>query len=56
MGVKGGKEMTLGPGETFYESPTDIHSIGRNASKTQPAKFLVFFIKEKGAPATVPVK
>jgi quercetin dioxygenase-like cupin family protein len=56
MQVKGGKEVTLGPGETFYESPEDIHSVGRNASDTKPAKFLVFFVKEKGAPASVPVK
>src|SRR5215475_5164953 len=45
MQVKGGKEMTLGPGQTFYESPEDIHSVSRNASTTKPAKFLVFFVK-----------
>jgi quercetin dioxygenase-like cupin family protein len=56
MQVKGGKEVTLGPGQTFYESPEDIHTVSRNASSTQPAKFLVFFVKEKGAPATVPAK
>ena len=56
MQVKGGKEVTLGPGQTFYESPDDIHSVSRNASATKPAKFLVFFVKEKGAPSTVPVK
>jgi quercetin dioxygenase-like cupin family protein len=56
MQVKGGKEVTLGPGQTFYESPDDIHTVSRNASKTQPARFLVFFVKEKGAPATVAVK
>ena len=54
MQVKGGKEVTLGPGQTFYESPDDIHTVSRNASKTKPAKFLVFFVKDKGAPATVP--
>jgi quercetin dioxygenase-like cupin family protein len=54
MAVAGGKETTLTAGQTFYESPTDIHSVSRNASKTQPAKFLVFMIKEQGAPATVP--
>ena len=53
MQVKGGKEVTLGPGQTFYESPEDIHSVSRNASSTKPAKFLVFFVKEKGAPTTV---
>lgn len=56
MQVKGGDEVTLGPGQTFYESPEDIHTISRNASSTQPAKFLVFFVKEKGAPASVPAK
>ncbi len=56
MQVKGGKEVTLGPGQTFYESPEDVHTISKNASSTKPAKFLVFFVKEKGAPATVPAK
>ena len=56
MGVKGGKEMILGPGETFYESPEDIHAVGRNASATTPAKFLVFMVKDSGAPGSVPVK
>ena len=56
MGVKGGKEVTLVPGQTFYESPEDIHAIGRNASTTQPARFLVMMVKDKGAPGTVPVK
>ena len=54
--VKGGKEVTLGPGQTFYESPEDLHSISRNASTTLPAKFVVFFVKQKGAPITVPDK
>ena len=56
MQVKGGKEVTLGPGQTFYESPEDIHTVSKNASGTKPAKFLVFFVKEKGAPATAPAK
>jgi quercetin dioxygenase-like cupin family protein len=56
MQVKGGKEVTLGPGQTFYESPEDIHSVSRNASTTKPAKFLVFFVKQKGAPASAPAK
>lgn len=56
MQVKGGKEVTLGPGQTFYESPDDVHTVSRNASKTAPAKFVVFLVKEKGAPATVPAK
>lgn len=54
MQVKGGKEVTLGPGETFYESPSDIHTVSLNASKIAPAKFLVFFIKDAGAPPLVP--
>ena len=54
MQVKGGKEVTLTPGQTFYEGPNDIHVVGRNASTTKPAKFVVFFIKEKGAPVLVP--
>jgi quercetin dioxygenase-like cupin family protein len=47
MGVKGGKEVTLTAGQTFYEGPNDIHTVGRNASTTQPAKFLVLLIKKK---------
>src|SRR6266571_3918427 len=54
MQVRGGKEVTLTPGETFYEGPDDIHVVGRNASKTKPAKFVVFFVKDKGAPVLVP--
>ncbi len=50
MQVKGGKEVTLTPGQTFYEGPDDVHVVGRNASSTKPAKFLVFFVKDKGAP------
>jgi quercetin dioxygenase-like cupin family protein len=56
MQVKGGQEVTLTPGQTFYEGPDDIHVVDRNASGTQPAKFLVFMIKDKGAPAVVPVE
>ena len=49
-------EKSRGAGQTFYEGPNDIHTIGRNASKTRPAKFLVFLIKDKDAPISVPVK
>jgi len=56
MQVQGGKEVTLTPGQTFYEGPNDVHVIGRNASNTKPAKFLVFLVKNKGAPPLVPVK
>lgn len=56
MQVKGGKETTLMPGQTFYEGPNDIHTVGRNASKTKPAKFLAFLIKDKDAPVLIPVK
>ncbi len=55
MQVKDGKEVTLTPGQTFYEGPNDIHVVGRNASTTKPAKFVVFFIKDKGAEVLVPV-
>ncbi len=51
--VKGGKEITLTPGQTYYEDPNDIHTVSRNASSTKPAKFLVFLVKEKGAPSLV---
>jgi quercetin dioxygenase-like cupin family protein len=54
MQVRGGKEVTLTPGQTFYEGPDDVHVVGRNASKTKPAKFVVFLVKEKGAPVVVP--
>lgn len=56
MQVEGGKEVTLTPGQTFYESPSDIHVVGRNASNTKPVKFLGFLVKDKGAPVLVPVK
>ena len=56
MQVRGGKEVTLTPGQTFYEGPDDVHIIGRNASKTKPAKFVVFLVKDKGAPILVPAK
>ena len=54
MQVKGGKEVTLTPGQTFYEGPDDLHVVGMNASSTKPAKFIVLFIKDKGAPVLVP--
>lgn len=56
MQVRGGKEVTLTSGQTFYEGPNDVHIVGRNASKTKPAKFVVFFVKNKGAPILVPSK
>ncbi len=56
MQVRGGKEMTLTPGQTFYEGLDDVHVVGRNASQTKPAKFVVFFVKDKGAPVLVPAK
>ena len=54
MQVRGGKEMTLRPGQTVYEGPSDVHVVGRNASQTKPAKFVVFLVKDKGAPVLVP--
>jgi len=56
MQLKGGKEVTLTPGQTFYEGPDDVHIVGRSASKTKPAKFVVFLVKNKDAPVLVPVK
>jgi quercetin dioxygenase-like cupin family protein len=55
MQVKGVKEITLTPGQSFYEGPNDIHTVGRNASTTKPAKFIVVLLKDKGAPVLVPV-
>lgn len=56
MQVKGQPPVTLTPGQTFYESPTDIHLVSRNASQTEPAQFLVFMILDKGAPVSVPAE
>ena len=56
MQVRGGKEVTLAAGQTFYEGPDDVHTVGRNASKTKPAKFVVFFVKDKSAPLFVAAK
>ena len=56
MQVKGGQPVTLTPGQTFYEGPDDIHVVDRNASSTKPVKFLVFIIKDKGAPVLVPAQ
>jgi quercetin dioxygenase-like cupin family protein len=54
MQVRDGKETILTPGQSFYEGPNDVHVVGRNASQTKPAKFLVFLVKDKGAPVLVP--
>ena len=56
MQVRGGKEKILTPGQTFYEGRDDVHIVGRNASRTKPAKFVAFFVKDKGAPVLVPTK
>ena len=56
MQVRGGKQVTLAPGQTFYEGPDDVHVVGRNASQSKPAKFVVFLVKDKGAPILVPAK
>ena len=55
MQVKGGESVTLLPGQTFYEGPDDVHVVGRNASSTKPARFVVFFVKGAGSPPVVPV-
>jgi quercetin dioxygenase-like cupin family protein len=56
MQLKGGQQVTLTPGQTFYEGPDDVHVVDRNASSTQPAKFLVVLIKDRGAPAVLPAE
>lgn len=56
MQVRGGRRVTLEPGQTFYEGPDDVHVVGWNASKTKPAKILVFLVKDKGAPVVIPAK
>ena len=56
MQLRGGPEVTLSPGQTFYEGPNDVHIVGRNASNTRPAKFVVFLIKNQGAPILEPVR
>jgi len=56
MQVKGGAPVTLTPGQTFYEGLDDVHLVSRNASKTEPAKFVVFLVKDKGAPILTPVE
>jgi quercetin dioxygenase-like cupin family protein len=54
MQVKGGKAVTLGPGQSFYEGPNDIHTVGRNASQTEPAKFVVLLLKDQNVPFFIP--
>ena len=56
MQVAGKPPVTLGPGQTFYEQPGDVHAVARNASDSAPAKFLVFFVKDRGAPILTPAK
>jgi quercetin dioxygenase-like cupin family protein len=55
-GVRGGKEVTLTAGQTFYEGPGDVHTIGRNASQTKPARFVVVLRKKKGVDAVLPAQ
>ena len=56
MQAEGGQAVTLGPGQTFYETPQDIHAVSKNASATKPAKFLVFLVKDKGVPPVLPAQ
>ena len=56
MGVAGGTPVTLGVGQTFHEGPQDVHTIGRNASKDKPARFLAVLLKDKDKPALIPVE
>jgi quercetin dioxygenase-like cupin family protein len=55
MQIEGSTPVTLGPGDTFYESPDDIHAVSANASQTQPARILVFVVKDKGAPLSISI-
>ena len=56
MQLRDAAEVTLSPGQTYYEGPNDVHIVGRNASNTRPAKFVVFLIKNQGAPILEPVR
>jgi quercetin dioxygenase-like cupin family protein len=56
MQVEGGAPVTLGPGQTFYESPSDVHSVSKNASDSEAAKVLVFIVKDKGKPPVLPAE
>jgi quercetin dioxygenase-like cupin family protein len=56
MQVRGRKEVTLGPGQSFYEGPNDVHTVGRNASTTEPAKFIVVLLKRKGVDVVLPAE
>ena len=56
MQVRGGEEVTLTPGQTFYEGPGDVHTVGRNASRTEPAKFLVLLLKSEGVEPVLPAQ
>src|SRR3954452_6677640 len=56
MQLRNSSEVTLSPGQTFYEGPDDVHIVGRNASNTRPAKFVVFLIKNKSTPILEPVR
>ena len=56
MGVRGGQEVRLKPGQTFYEGPNDVHTVGRNASKTKPATFIVMLLKQQGVQPVLPAR
>jgi quercetin dioxygenase-like cupin family protein len=56
MQVRGGEQVTVEAGQTFYEAPADVHVVGRNASNRKPARLVVFLIKDKGAPIVIPAE
>jgi quercetin dioxygenase-like cupin family protein len=56
MGVAGGEEVTLAPGQVFHEGPRDLHTVGRNASMEKPARFIAFLVKDAGKPAVIPAE
>jgi quercetin dioxygenase-like cupin family protein len=55
MQVSGAAPVTLHAGGTFYEAPGDVHVTSANASSSVPAKFLVYMVKGKGVPPSIPV-
>src|ERR1041384_3021959 len=56
MQLKGQPAVTLNAGQTFYEGPNDVHIVGRNASNTEPVRFVVVLLKGKGTPILTPVR
>ena len=49
-----GPETTYRAGQMFLEAPNQLHGVSRNASDSQPAKFLAMLLAPKGKPLTTP--